>query len=444
MWGPPEMMQTLLLSSVVAALVYLAAVAIAAVAFALKQGGRREDPVDDHDALAASRFTIPVSLIVPLVDATDSSAASGIRTVSSRDFFADALNLEYPEFEVIVVADEQHPSLDALKADWGFSAHEFFYRQSLATAEVRRIYRSSSDPRLMLVEKRAAGRADAVNCGVNLARYRYAGVVNAAVTFAPDALMRAMAAPLRNPASVVAASSHVETRGESVWERLASIRSRMESRLMWRRLTHGFGPADGVVVWRRDALLQMRGFSTEAADPDLDMMMRVQTAAPASDGGAPPAVVRTPDVFGFVQSRSRPGALRAIARRQQASLEALGTWALGGRQSVGVRSAVAYLAASQIVTPIAMGWIVAATAASAAAGWLPWRDVALSVILLSVGQAAATAAALFLHGSDADAPDGPVLTRLLLVAPCELALCASGTAYARIRGAWQFIRKTAS
>jgi hypothetical protein len=435
------MVQTLLLSSVVAALVYLAAVAVAAVAFALKHGGRREDPVDDHDALGSSRFTIPVSLIVPLSDATPSSAASVRRTASSRDFFADVLNLHYPEFEVIVVADEQHPSLDALKADWGFSAHEFFYRQSLTTAEVRRIYRSSRDPRLMLVEKRAAGRADAVNCGVNLTRYRYAGVVDADVTFAPDALLRAMSAPLRDPASVVAASSHVESGGDNAWERLVSTRSRMESLLVWRRLTHGFGPAGGVVVWRRDALLQMRGFSTTAADPDLDMMMRLQTASPASDGGARPAVVRTPEVFGVVESRSRATVLRAMARRQQAALEALGTWAVRGGQSADAKSAVAYLAASQVVTPLAMGWVVAATAASAAAGWLPWRDVALSVILLSLGQAAATAAALFLHGSDADALDGRALTRLLLVAPCEFALCASGAAYARVSGVWHFVRQ---
>ena len=215
----------------------------------------------------------------------------------------------------------------------------------------------------------------------------------------------------------------------------------MESLLIWRRLTHGFGPTGGVVVWRRDALLQMRGFSTTAADPDLDMMMRLQTASPASDGSAPPAVVRTPEVFGFVESRSRATAVRAMARRQQAALEALGTWAVRGGQSVDLRSAVAFLAASQIVTPLAMGWVVAATIASAAAGWLPWRDVALSVILLSLGQAAATAAALFLHGSDADARDRRALTRLLLVAPCEFAVCASGAAYARLSGVWHFVRQ---
>ena len=66
----------------------------------------------------------------------------------------------------------------------------------------------------MLVEKTPAGRADALNCGMNLARFRYTAVVDAGVVFEPDALLRAMSAPLQDPAHVVAAASHVEARRE--------------------------------------------------------------------------------------------------------------------------------------------------------------------------------------------------------------------------------------
>ena len=64
-WERPDV-QPLLQYSAVVALAGLLTVAMVTVALALKYGGRQEDSADDHDALAASRFTIPVSVIVPL------------------------------------------------------------------------------------------------------------------------------------------------------------------------------------------------------------------------------------------------------------------------------------------------------------------------------------------------------------------------------------------
>jgi len=70
MWGPLEMSvgEFFIVASIVASIAYLGAMAASAVVFAVRRGGRREDPVDDHDAVSASRFTIPVSLVVPIAD----------------------------------------------------------------------------------------------------------------------------------------------------------------------------------------------------------------------------------------------------------------------------------------------------------------------------------------------------------------------------------------
>jgi hypothetical protein len=428
------MVQAVLLSSVGAALVYLAAVVVVAVAFALKQGGRREDPVDDHDALAASRFTIPVSLIVPLSVSTPrgDTVHRKADSTQARDFFADLLDLHYPEFEVIVVADEQHPRLDRLKADWGFSAHEFFYRKSLATAEVRRIYRSSRDPRLMLVEKRAAGRADAVNCGVNLARYRYVSAIDAGIVFDPDSLLRAMAVPLKNPAAVVGASSHVEMHDNLAAPRLASIRSLMLSRMV-RRAPHAVPAHDAVVVWRRDATVQVGGFSTDAADADLDMTIRVQASSAISGH-----VVRSAEIFGHIDRHLSGTRLELTTRRQLAALQAARSlWALG---APGSRT-LAFVLATEVLTPVAQAWAVAATALGAAVGWVAWRDVVLVLLLLSLGRAVVSGAALLLRGSTPGAPDESTLTRLLLFAPLEFVLSAPAALIGRAVGVWSFVTR---
>src|SRR6266550_420278 len=316
----------LLTLSIEVALAYLALVATVAIVAALRAGGRREEAAESDEAVSASRFTIPVSIIVPWSN-SETSANQAITSL---------LALNYPEFEVIVVADGVSvEAVDTLTREWQLEAREFFYRRIIETAEVRRIYRSGRDSRLMVIDKTAAGYSDALNCGVNVARYRYFMSLSPEVTFDRDALLRVMAAALRDPAKVVGASNHVE-RGTAgldpasgslrnnagsfgrlfaVFQRLASARSLMDSRLAWRHLGAGLGPTGAVVVWRRDAVITLNGFSEAAADPDLDMMFRLQTSS-ADAGGR---FDRGLDVFGRVGAQQTRGALRIAQRRQLAA-----------------------------------------------------------------------------------------------------------------------------
>jgi cellulose synthase/poly-beta-1,6-N-acetylglucosamine synthase-like glycosyltransferase len=421
------MLQAALVYAAIATLVFLGAVALAAVVFALKRGGRREDSGEDREGLASSRFTIPVSVIVPLT--SDGSAGDP----GAREFFAALLALHYPELEVIVVVDEHHASLEALKSEWDLAAHEFFYRKSLETADVRRIYRSNRQSRLLVIEKQAAGRADAVNCGVNLARYRYITSVDPDIRFDAGALLRAMAAPLRDPAAAVGATSLVERRGNGSALQLAAIRSLMLSRMA---LTHGMAAPvahDAITVWRRDAVLQLGGFSATAADADFDMAIRVQTS-PSLSGG----VVQTSEIFGHISTRPRQDVRYVAARRQRAALQAVGHLLTAGASG---RRGLAAVLGSAIVIPLAQLWTVVASVAAASAGWLAWRDAALVVILLSLGRGIVSSGALLMRGAAAAAPDGASLTRLLLFAPIECVVTGPAAMIGRATGAWFFAKR---
>jgi hypothetical protein len=172
------------------------------IAIALRRGGRQDSPSADGPALSVSRFTIPVSIVVPI----DAESASACRVI------ANLLALSYPELEVIVVADGLPPQdVRALATTWCLKPSEFFYRRVLDTCDVRRIFRGRDD-RLIIVEKAAGGHADAVNCGVNFARFRYIAVVKPEVNCEPDALLRSMAPALRDPGHVLAVVTHVERR----------------------------------------------------------------------------------------------------------------------------------------------------------------------------------------------------------------------------------------
>ena len=171
--------QALVVTSLWLSLVYLLVVAGTAIVAALRAGGRREERVLRDEAVSGSRFTIPVSIIVPLTGD--------------------------PAFEVIVVGDAAAAAqIDELSRDWQLEAREFFYRQALRTADVERIYRSAVDPRLMVIDKASGGYGDTLNCGVNVARYRYVMSVPPGIAFDNDALLRIMAAALGIPAADLA------------------------------------------------------------------------------------------------------------------------------------------------------------------------------------------------------------------------------------------------
>src|SRR5262249_61615120 len=88
-------------------------VATAASVAAPRAGRRRSDGAEDYEALAASRCTIPVSIIVPFVKGSHSID----RSVSAF------LELNYPELEVIVVADGvSQAALADLGRDWQLEA----------------------------------------------------------------------------------------------------------------------------------------------------------------------------------------------------------------------------------------------------------------------------------------------------------------------------------
>jgi cellulose synthase/poly-beta-1,6-N-acetylglucosamine synthase-like glycosyltransferase len=320
-----------LLLTVLAA--YLVVVAAAAVAGAVARGARRERPVDAAATRSPFPLHIPVSVIVP---ADDENAPLSKAIASLRA-------LKYPEFEIIVVCERpSQEALDRLKEEWALEPKEVFYRRTLSTATVHRLYVSATDPRLMIVDKAPAGRADALNCGVNLARYRYVVSVTTEVAFDENALLRLVSPALRDPANVLAVTSSIERRGSAGedagagagkhagwtraahdYQRLVSLRSWMASRLVWYELRGGLPPRESVVAWRRDAVLELGGFSLSATDPDLDMVARLQISRHERAAGR---VVRSSEVFGHAAPTSIARQAIMTNRRRRALFEALRTF----------------------------------------------------------------------------------------------------------------------
>ena len=240
---------------------------------------------EDFESMSLSRFTIPVSVIVPAFN------EATVITASVESLLA----LDYPELEVIVVNDgSDDETLERLKQDFELELHHVFYRRILPTSPIRAVYRSRTEPRICVVDKVNAGKADALNCGVNFARYRYLCCVDADAIFEPDALLQTMRLIVKDPATIVGLTSTIAVSSRpSAWHRAEAgaqrkdpgifssfqhfdyARSFLNNRLAWSRFGFMLCSSGGFAVWRRDVIVELEGFSPEFTCEDIEMTFRV-------------------------------------------------------------------------------------------------------------------------------------------------------------------------
>jgi cellulose synthase/poly-beta-1,6-N-acetylglucosamine synthase-like glycosyltransferase len=234
----------------------------------------------NDEVLATSRFTIPVSLIVPVEHVTSDLPSALMRL----------LQFHYPELELIVVVDAQPDALDTLKLAFDLNPCELFFRRSLSTGPIRTIYRSAREPRLLVVDKEALGEGDALNCGLNLARYRYVCAADADAVYDREALLEAMQAALEDPSLVVGAattltvtpieSATTALSGQAPAGPVAALRylAAARTRLLTvgrRRLDLPPGGCPGFTIWRRDAAIAAGGFAAQSSAAHADLTLRM-------------------------------------------------------------------------------------------------------------------------------------------------------------------------
>jgi len=154
---------------------------------------------DEFRRIAQSELSMPVSVIIPAFN--EASIICG--TVEN------ALKLEYPVHEVIVVDDgSTDDTLAVLQRHFGLRRIDKHGRRRIDTQRVTAIYESAEHPELVVAIKENGRRADAINAGATLARYPLLCVIDADCFLEPDALLH-MARPFLENSRLVAAAGIV-------------------------------------------------------------------------------------------------------------------------------------------------------------------------------------------------------------------------------------------
>ena len=409
----------------------------------------REDRLEDYLTLRTSPFTIPVSVVAPAFN-----EEAGI-VPTARSLLAQ----NYPGFEVIVVSDGSTDGTIARLAEaFDLELTGTFYQRVVPSSDIRAMYRSRRDPRLTVVDMHHGGKAWALNCGLNLARYRYVCTVDGDTVYHADALLKGMRLPVHDPATVIGVTSRIEVsarpeeaatghpRGDRrllvVYQLFDYLRAFMGTRLGWSRGNYMLCASGAFAIWRRDVVLGLGGFSKDFTCEDIEFTFRVHEHFRAR--GLPYRIHSMPDAVAFTEGpESIGGLVKQRARWQRVIMETVWHYRhmlCNPRYGTVGWLGMPYYLLGEVIAPVMQLLAVLLVPVAVAAGLLNLADFLRLLGVIALTSGAFTAAALFFQRRTMRPIPARYLPYMLLLAPFDLFLYRPIIAWAQCKGVIGFFR----
>lgn len=439
----------------IACLCYLLLLAVMFVALLIAAAGENrkraaEARLDDFSLVRTSPFTIPVSVIAPAFN-EDVCISSSVRSL---------LALDYPEYEVIVVNDgSTDGTLERLNADFDLEPSPTLYRRTFDTAGIRAIYRGRRDPRLTVIDKAKGGKSDALNAGVNIARFRYICCVDADTVYDADAMLRGMRLIMPDPGTVVGVTSHVTLSSRP--ERAASghtrvrvdrhplvafqlldyLRAFVGTRAAWSRSNYMLCAVGAFAIWRRDVVLDLGGFSSAFTCEDIEFTFRVHQHFRAAR--LPYRILALSEPVGVTEA---PTSVRALvsqrARWQRVIAETVWHYRrmlLNPRYGTVGFLGMPYYVAAEVLAPVFQTLAVLTIPVAALAGVLRLTDVLAMLGMVALGNGVLTSVAIVVQDRCFRNFSPRDVAYLLALAPCDLFLYRPIIFWAQCKGTIDFM-----
>jgi cellulose synthase/poly-beta-1,6-N-acetylglucosamine synthase-like glycosyltransferase len=413
---------------------------------------RRRRQFESLDRVRASSLTIPVSIIAPVYNEGPVVAAS------TRSF----LDIDYPEYEVIVVNDgSTDDTLSVLEREFDLEPIEHFYRRRYESGPIRGLYRSRAHPRLIVIDKVNGGKADSLNCGLNLARYRYVCGVDGDTILSRSCLLNGMRLALADPQRIVGVTGHIAISGRPeealaqdgepakldprpllVFQHCDYLRSFFNNRLGWTRLNTMLCAVGAFQIWRSDVLEEIGGFSTTFTCEDIELTFRVHEHFRRT--GRPYEIVALADTVGVTEGPDTVRKLVAQRERwQRVILETVISYRrMMFRRRYGAVGfiGVPFFILSEVIAPVFELMALVALGASIVLRALEVEQALLMLVALALTNGLMTSAAVLLEDRTSRVYPVGDLVRLILLGPLDLLIYRPYIVWARIKGTWRYLR----
>jgi cellulose synthase/poly-beta-1,6-N-acetylglucosamine synthase-like glycosyltransferase len=239
------------------------------------------------------------------------------------------LALHYPNLEVIVISDgSKDRTVQVLIDRFDLVPVTTIYEQRVQTKPVRRLYRSSTYPSLVVVDKENGGKADALNVGLSFARGELVCAMDADTLIEADGLQR-MVRPFLYSTDVVAAGGtiRVVNGSEVKLGRVATaavptnmlagiqvveyLRAFLFGRLGWNRLGGNIIVSGAFGLFQREAVLRAGAYLHDTVGEDMELVLRLKRLS--YEQGGPGKIAFVPDSVAWTEV---PESARVLGRQR--------------------------------------------------------------------------------------------------------------------------------
>jgi biofilm PGA synthesis N-glycosyltransferase PgaC len=245
-----------------------------------------ESREEEYSLMTASDYTIPVSIILPAKN----------ERIWIKDSLGAILNLDYPNYEVVVVNDgSTDNTMDILNEMLELKAIDMVYPDRFSHGKIHEVYKSGKHPNVTVIsEESGFKKAGAVNAGLNFARYEFICAMDADTILEPDALLKVMAHVERDPERVVGVGSYFGlVNGFNVkdgkilkktfsfnpliaYQNLEYLRNFIGNRISWSAVNAVPNISGGFGVWRKDLVMGLGGYETGFSSEDIELTFHAQ------------------------------------------------------------------------------------------------------------------------------------------------------------------------
>lgn len=371
------------------------------------------------------------------------------------------LALDYPTYELVIVNDgSTDDTLATLVETFSLAPAERRAPPALSHKPVTAVYLPQARLNLVVLDKEKGGKADALNAGINFARYPLVCTIDADSILEQDALAKTVIPFLADARTIVSggivrvANGCQIDRGRVLDARLPRnflamtqvleyLRTFFIARAGWSAINSLMIVSGAFGMFRRDVVLEVGGYRTDTVGEDMELVVRLHRTMRRMR--RPYRIVYVPDPVCWTQS---PDSARVLRRQRsrwhRGSAETLRLhWRMLGNPRYGAAGLLGMpMVALEVLAPLVeVGGYVMGLAA-----WLTGhldRDVALLAVAAAIlyGICLSLSAVVLEDVSFGRHPGWESLGRVLLFAVIENLGYRQIVHLWRIEGLWQFCRR---
>ena len=238
----------------------------------------------DYQQILVSDLTWPISILVP----AHNEQKTIVETVRSLQM------VNYGEFEIVVINDgSTDRTLKNLIEAFELRRLDKVYRRSIPTQAIRGLYGNLMIPNLIVIDKEKGGKSDALNAGINVARYPLFCSVDADSIIEENALLRVVKPFMEHPDEMVAVGGIVRIangcevhegrvttirlpeKAIPIFQVVEYLRAFLTGRIGWSVMRSLLIISGAFGLYKKSEVIEIGGYDSSSDTEDLELVVRL-------------------------------------------------------------------------------------------------------------------------------------------------------------------------